>query len=251
LKHFVLIRSVYGPRPLDLNRRRIELAAGITVRSLVAQTDQQFEVVVCMDINDPLKVERQAMFGAHNLTTWFVYIDSANLTPDQTGIAAYRAPWHTILGDGPYLTTRIDDDDAFAPDAIARIKTLYGRAIDIGRDIGHTKEFAIVLPNGYRVWGGRYSPIEHRSNAWSTLYTPTGPHHVYTYRHREIAKHVPVVYGNTKPGWLWVRHPDTLSGHKAALKPYDDELRTRFPIDWALLDLQPLVEPRKGERKFR
>ena len=238
---------MFGPRPLDLNQRRIELAAGITVRSLVAQTDQQFEVVVCMDINDPLTRDRQAMFRSLGCHVWFVYIDSANLTPDQTGIAAYRAPWSTILGTGPYLTTRIDDDDAFAPDAIARIKTLYGRAVDSG----HTEEFAIVLPNGYRVWGGRYSPIEHRSNAWSTLFTPTGSHHIYTYRHREIAKHVPVVYGNTKPAWLWVRHPDTLSGHKAAMKPYDDELRARFPIDWTLLDSQPTVEPRPGERKFR
>ena len=109
---------------------------------------------------------------------------------------------------------------------------------------------------GYRVWGKRYSTIMHNTNAMSSFFTPTGSNeHVYTYRHRDIAKFVRVIrsteISDRKPGWLWVRHDNTLSGHKQALKLVTPTLRSKFPIDWSLIDAQPDALPEEGSLRFR
>ena len=230
------------------------MSVGITARSLAAQT-VPFAWVVAVDEDDPLRDDRMNELALVVPGVRFLTVNTRGLSRAQAAIAAYKAPWLDVIGVGPRLTTRIDDDDAFTPDALERMQELSSYALKARRWERRQKSFAVILPVGYRVWGRHYSTVIHGSNAMSSLYTPAGIEHIYTYMHREIAKHVRVIssheVGDRKPGWLWVRHDDTLSGHKAALKPITPALRSKFPIDWSLIDSQPDALPEEGGLRFR
>ena len=63
MRHFVLTRSAYGPAwdPAS-NARRLALTRGVMVRTLAAQTNRDWNLVVLLDDDDPLRAERLAAF---------------------------------------------------------------------------------------------------------------------------------------------------------------------------------------------
>jgi len=211
VKHYLLTTSHRGPDyPLDANRRRIELLRRVTVPTLAVQGTEWTWIVV-VNTDDPLLIERLDAFrsaGSHVIPT--------------------RDIASVIDWSGPVLTTRIDDDDGFAPDAFQR---LHRRLTN-----PPTEPRVLMFPFGYRTYQGRYDTIRHRKNAWCSVYSPPGYRvHAKSVQHQRMHSLAPVVEVDTKPAWLWVRHPDTNSGIKHAERPLIEKVRTMFPVDWDLI----------------
>jgi hypothetical protein len=213
VRHYVLTRAHRGPDyPLDANRRRIELLRGITARSLAAQgTDWTWLVYVHPD--DPLREERLDAFRSAG----------APVVP----LASAEEVDAAIDWSEPVLTTRIDDDDAFAGDAFQRLHRAAGRL---------RRRTVLVFPNGVRTNEGLCQPIIHMRNAWSSCFAPAGDHaHIRQVVHPKISALAPIVFVDHKPAWLWVRHQDAESGFRRATDFIDDQMRALFPVDWDLL----------------
>ena len=238
MRQYVLTRSAFGLGwDPAASRRRLEITRAVTARLMTRQTVTDWSWVVLLDSRDPYLDLRYA-----------VYRDSApNFLPivwappeerrssrdarilQRIAAADYKAPWRSVIpSDEPAIMTRLDDDDGLAPDALAR----YAAAAE-----GLTVPTALMLPQGIRVWRGRYIEVRHEQNAMHALVTPAGSTMcVYDYGHTKLRSHVPVKMLDNAPGWLWVRHVDTISGWRRAEKPITAEVRAMFPADWAALD---------------
>lgn len=211
MKHYLLTTAYRGPDyPLDANRRRIDLLRGITARSLAAQgTDWTW--IVWVNPADPLLEDRLNAFRSAG----------APVIPIQDN------PEDAIDWSGPVLTTRIDDDDAFAPDAFVRLRL----AVE-----GLTETRVLMFPFGFRTYQGRYDYIRHLKNAWASVYAVGDQLHAKSVQHQRIRALAPVIDVDTRPAWLWVRHPDTNSGFHRAANYLTGRVRRTFPIDWSLIE---------------
>lgn len=208
--HYVLTRAYRGPDyPLAANRRRIEILRRVTARSLAAQgTD--WEWIVYINRADPLLAERMAAFASAGVPVHPI-----------TSVGEEPIDW-----SGPVLTTRIDDDDAFAADAFRRLR----RAVMKRRAV-------LVFPEGHRVNEGKVEPITHRRNAWASLYAPAGDVvHVRYKAHGLLSMLAPVTFVDHKPAWLWVRHSDAETAFRHADQPITDDVRNRYDVDWPFLE---------------
>lgn len=233
-----MTRSAYGPAwDVEANRRRLAVTVGVTVASMRAQTNHDWTWLVVTDRNDPLRSERRAAFRSAGVPVRFIDIASTTTDRAVAAVEAYRAPWAEIIGprDETVMMTRLDDDDALAPWAIERIRVEAKRV---------KRRMALVLPRGLRVWNGRCTIVRHDTNAMQTLVTPPGDTlHVYEYLHRKVRKAAMVRSIDNRLGWVWSRHPDTLSGWHTADTPIQPRLKDMFPIDWSLF---AKVEPGRG-----
>lgn len=244
MRHYVLTRSAYGPAWTDdANRRRLEVTRAVTAALMAAQTCRDWTWVVALDPTDPLLDERMAVYEAAaprfvpliwsppevpKGATWDRHRNTATKV-QRIAASAYKAPWRGVMGDADerILQTRLDDDDGLAPDAMERYQAASRRIV---------RRTILMLPKGVRVWHGHYADVEHKRNAMHTLVTPPGDTRtVYDYGHATCNKAAPIVMVDQRWGWLWVRHRDTISGHKLASLPIDDAVRTAFPIDWPAL----------------
>lgn len=249
MRAYVLTRSAYGPEwTLEANRRRLEVTAAVTARLMAAQTDRDWTWVVLLHEQDPLRVERTAVFAAAaprcsvvpwtpparpSQAPWDRHAATKKIK-DAIAYEAYRAPWSDALGDRDeaVMQVRLDDDDGLAVDALVRYRRAAMRLR--GRSI-------LMLPYGVRVWDGRYSRVRHERNAMHALLTPPGDAGtVYDYPHAEChsdrrARGAPVLLVDDRIGWLWLRHRDTLSGWKRADRSLDRSIRKLFPIDWSVI----------------
>lgn len=238
MRHYVLTRSAFGPAwdPAS-NARRLAVTKAVTARLMAKQTTTDWTWIVLLDERDPLLRERLAMYRDHAREVIPITV-CPDEPPPRTGdmrarqrsaAADYRAPWRRdVPSDDVVLTTRLDDDDGLAPDAIARYQRAAATVM---------KRTALMLPMGIRVWRRRYDVIRHERNAMHTLVTmPDDETCVYDYGHTKVAAAVPVVMVDDAPGWLWVRHRDTISGWRRAALPITAEVRSLFPIDWRGLE---------------
>lgn len=140
-----------------------------------------------------------------------------------------KMDWPNVLSarSDDLITTRVDDDDGFAKGALARIRAAAE---------GLSARTALMLPKGVRVWRGRYSRVRHETNAWCSILSPRGDDATaLAFDHNKVRDVAPVRTIDEDVGWLWVRHPDTLSGHKQADVPVDESVRNLFDVDWRLL----------------
>ena len=250
LRHFVLTRAVYSPKlwTEEANRRRLRIFEAVTVSSLRAQKayrDWQWGVVLHPD--DPYYAERKRLVRRASPNAIILDFDSkgSQATRDALALRAYEG-WRDALNStkGNLLTTRIDDDDAFTAKALLRIR----KAAETRRG----KRTAWIIPNGYRLWHGRYTSVRHETNAWASISTPSGdPFVIYDVRHRDIAAAAPVKFVDEIPGWLWIRHPDTLSDEKVAGTPVDQKLHKLFPIDWSVLPPPAVTAAPHGVTLYR
>lgn len=231
-----MTRSAYGPAwDLEANRRRLEVTRGVTVASMRAQTGKDWTWLVALDRHDPLYDERRAVFMSAGVAARFLDIETDTHDRAVAAVAGYRAPWADIIGsrDTRVAMTRLDDDDALAPWALERIATVAAKV---------PRRMALILPRGLRVWNGRCTLVRHDSNAMQTLVTPPRDElHVYEYLHRQVRKAAPTRGIDNRLGWVWTRHQDTISGWHNADTPIPAKFRDLFPIDWRLLEGQPLA----------
>lgn len=242
MRHYVLTRAVYGPQwSAEANRRRLDVTRAVTASLMAAQTSRDWTWVVALDPRDPLLEERRAVFGDAAPDYAEVLWESPAVPPadrhaspyrgvQQVAFAAYGAPWNDVIGDRdePILQTRIDDDDGLAVDSIARYQAASRRI---------RRRTILMLPWGVRVWNRRYSVVRHARNAMHTLVTPAGDATcVYDYGHATCHKAAPIQTVDHSWGWLWVRHRDTISGWKQAVRPISGDVRRKFPADWRALE---------------
>jgi hypothetical protein len=239
MRHYVLTRSAYGPAwDLAANRRRLAITRAVTAHLMAHQTTAEWAWIVLFDSRDPLLDQRMAVYrdASPAFTPLFWSAPASARTTlrlalrQRIAAADYQAPWQSAIGeaDDMILTTRLDDDDGLAVDAIARYQAAAA---------GLTDRTALVLPMGIRVWYNRYSIVRHERNAMHTFVAPPGDTgYVYGYGHTKVAQHAPVVLVDEAPGWLWVRHIDTISGYRQAELPLTREVRAMIPADWAALD---------------
>lgn len=224
MRHFILTRSAYGP-DYDANARRLALLKGVTVPSMLAQTNRDWTWVVLMERDDPFAAERLSAFESVGVPVKVFHVEHPT-------VSLYRQDWAGAMGKcgcGPTLTTRLDDDDALAPDFLQRIQTAAEQANEQGRVVW-------MLPEGFRVYRGRYAPMRHEANSWATLQTPPGDSAVvYDFGHKRIGGHAPIRLVDDKPAWLFVRHADTRSRNRAVSGPITMALRRLFPVDWELV----------------
>ena len=240
-----MTRSSYGPEwDIEANRRRLVITEAVTAELLAQQTCDDFSWVVLLDERDPLWEERVDLMmktvgvtRAHPVfwvpqdpepASW----DRAKRHTESQKVAAtaYKSnAWRRAAGprDDQVLMTRLDDDDGLAVDAIARFQHAA---------VGLEERTALMLPVGVRVYDGRFSWVRHPTNAMHTLSTPPGDDTtVYDYGHRLVERGQPVKTVDQHAGWIWVRHPDTISGWKKADNKINGTIRRLFPIDWSAL----------------
>jgi hypothetical protein len=214
IRHYVMTAAYRGPEyPLDANARRIALCRGITARSLAAQPPG-WTWIVYVHPDDPLRDERLDAFRCAG----------APVVP----VGGNDEAEAVIDWSGPVLTTRIDDDDAFAGDAFAR---LYAAVAETR----HTT--ALIFPVGYHVRDGRAALNRHLRNAWSSLYAPAGAReHIRRHQHQRVPAAYPVRLIDEEPAWLRVSHRDNgrPTSHRPRM-PVTPAIRARFPVDWTLL----------------
>lgn len=262
MRHYVLTRSAYGPEwSPQANRRRLAVTRAVTARLMAKQTVREWTWLVVVHPDDPNLEARLEVFRESGVpvipiewnppvveqapwATSSVYSSEVQ----KVAATAYRAPWRSVMEPGDVLQTRIDDDDCFAPDALERFQRAAA---------GLTERRVLMLPEGFRVFAGRYVRVFQANNAMHSLFTPAGDDLcVYDYGHTHTAlpghqdlrpgqrprpprvhpqAPAPVTFVDQRPAWLWVRHRDTISGHQKAWLPITKELRTAFPIDWSAL----------------
>ena len=202
--------------PPDANARRIALLRGITARSLAAQPPG-WTWIVYVHPDDPLRDERLDAFRSAGAPV---------IPVGNNGEAEAVIDW-----SGPVLTTRIDDDDAFAVDAFDRLYAAAAKTRSVT---------ALIFPVGYHVRDGRAALNRHLRNAWSSLYAPAGVReHIRRHQHQRVPGAYPVHLIDEEPAWLRVSHQD--NNHPTSHRParrITPEVRALFPIDWSALDVR-------------
>jgi hypothetical protein len=242
-----MTRSSYGPEwDIEANHRRLAITRAVTAELLAKQTSEDWSWVVLLDERDPLwqdrvDLMRETVGSGRMVPMLWTPPDNAEPAPwDKHGHATDRSQrvaataykfdgWRSSVGirDDQVLMTRLDDDDGLAVDAINRVQ-LAARGLE--------ERAALMMPVGVRVWDGRFSWVRHPTNAMHTLSTPPGDETtVYDYGHRLVERGQPVITVDQKPGWIWVRHADTISGWKKADTKITPEVRALFPLDWSAL----------------
>lgn len=233
-RHFVMTRSSYNNDwPMEANRARLALLAGVTAPSLLAQTNQRFEWVVVCDRTDPLLKDREAAIRSAGVKTRIIYQDQSliGMTKKEAAQKSYKAGWAGAIDapNGNTFQTRLDDDDALAPHALERVR-------ELGRSLRHRS--SIILPDGLRAADGLYTPVRHETNAMATLITLDGdPTTVYDFGHMRVAEYAQVVMDESgEVGWLWTRHENTISRMREVTEPITQDIMGKFPgVDWSLL----------------
>jgi hypothetical protein len=233
-----LTRAAYGPGvPRRLNARRLALSAGITVPSLRAQTTRDLTWLVLIDPADPLLEERRAAFASSGLPIIFA-------PAEQLARSGWHdrpwGPWakHIEWGDVT-LTTRLDDDDAFAPWAMERVQRASRTA---------TERVVWTLPSGYRICGRLAYQWHWASAQFVTLQVPPGDQGVvYDRNHGAFAELGPMLPATEDPAWLWIRHRQVRSRLRLGpLRPHPGRrewpvlltpaIRAAFPVNWRLIE---------------
>lgn len=241
----MLTRAIYDPSAwsVDSDRRRLQIFQQVTAKSLSGQVYKDWQWIVMLHPKDRFHDERVATIRRAAPTSKIVHYTGGVAKGRPLAVSAHQG-WREAVGSarGDILSTRIDDDDAFASDALGRIR----KVADVC-----TARTAIIIPNGYRVWAGRYSKVRHESNAWLSICTPSGdPLVAFDVRHREVKKHAPVRFVDERPGWLWVRHADTISDFRDAEHPLSVDVKKHFSINWSVLPAPAKTSGPAGETFF-
>lgn len=244
MRHYLLTRSAYGPDvPLAVNRYRLELLRGITSASLASQTFQDVTWIVLTDPADPLKEERERVLLASGLP--FLTADAGSIERSDRRDRPW-GPWHDHIDwSDATLTTRIDDDDAFAPWALSAFNDHAQRWAE---HIRYRKRRRIMtLPIGFRVSGGKANPRIDRVNQFTSLYAPRGDRTcIMDMNHTSQRRLATIIEISKAPGWLWLRHDGARSAQSRAslrdkeqMKPISPAIKECFSVDWDLIESLP------------
>ncbi len=245
MRHYLLTRSAYGPDvPLELNRYRLDLLRGVTSRSLASQTFRDVTWLVLTDPADPLKEERERVLWSSGLP--FLTADAGNTERTDRRDRPW-GPWHDHIDwSDATLTTRIDDDDAFAPWALSAFHDHAQRWIEGGRRYSRRRRI-MTLPVGFRVSSGKVNPRIDRVNQFTSLYAPRGDRVcIMDMNHTNQRRLAVIIEISKAPGWLWLRHDGARSAQSRAsqrdkeqMQPISAAIKECFDVDWNLIESLP------------
>ena len=197
---------------------RFDLFERYCLPSMKAQTWQRFRWLLLFDEETPSPFrERSESYAAHNIEPIWV----GNVTPELVDqiIRERIAPGATHV-----MTTRLDNDDTFSIDAMARLATA-ARATSARRYLN--------FPTGYVLSRGRLYRHYHQANAFVSLIEPVDGtiDNVWKIPHTEIASHAPVVQIDDSPAWLQVVHGDNVSNRVRGTRVLPATIASKFVID--------------------
>jgi Putative rhamnosyl transferase len=220
LAHLVLtrfnVRWIVGPHDTDWLAHRFDLFERYCLPSMRGQTEQGFRWLVFFDESTPepyrSRVERYTDWPA--FTPCFIGPPSSEVY--DAAIAAH------LDGAERLLTTRLDNDDALARDAVERLQA----AIRPG-----PREF-LNFPDGYVWHRGRLYAHSHPSNAFLSLSEPAaGFRSAWADPHEEAARVAPVRQLPGEPAWLQVIHEHNVSNRVRGRRYPADRVRASFALD--------------------
>ena len=202
MRQYLLTRSAYSRSlPIDRNHARLALLQGVTARSLAAQTQRDVTWLVLLDPSDPLLEPRKEAIRSAGLPVMFAPAGRLIRTSRHDKPAG---PWsrHVDWSDA-VLTSRLDDDDALAPDALASVR-LAAEACP---------ESAVwVFGSGWWVVRGRAELRRDPLAPFSSLFAPLGDRRtIMDAHHALVGRLAPVREAAAGPAWMWVRHAATRS----------------------------------------
>ncbi len=212
---------------------------GITAASLASQTYRDVTWLVLIDPADPLKQEREQVLWQSGLP--FLTADAGSIERNDRRDRPW-GPWrdHIDWSDAT-LTTRIDDDDAFAPWVLGAFQD-YAQQWMMAR--GRKRRAVFVMPVGYRVSGGRANVRRDRTNQFTSLYAPIRDHCcIMDMNHTAQRRLGRLVEISHQPAWLWLRHDAARSAQSRAsnvdkqlMVPISQAVRDTFAVDWPLIE---------------
>ncbi len=235
MKHYLLTRSAYAPTiDLERNRRRMAITRGVTARSMAAQTSTDWTWIVLVDLEDPLLSERMAAFLSSGARVEFR--PAGNIVRDDPHDKPW-GPWAECLDwSDETLTTRIDDDDAFAPWVMA---TYREKAEEWAQMMRHRKPIVLALPYGWRCVDGRVNARHDMNSQFASLYVPLGDRRtIMDINHTRVRVLARRIIADKRRGWLWVRHDATRSPNSRASSSVEvmhEPPTGTFAIDWSVL----------------
>lgn len=223
IAHFILTRSAYQlGRPAQLwtpaiiDERYLQYRLGLLrqfcAASLAAQTRQEFSWVVRVDASCPLLDERRQVFESLPMPVLPIVAGATSADASDTASTGDRT-WREVIdrhlpeGTTHVLTTRLDDDDALAPDFVARLR----RAVEpTPAPVVYT--FPVGYSLGLHSQGSRYSRWRKVNNQFVSLLSPIRPLTLVVDRkHGDVGQLGPWKVVDEDPAHLWVRHPRTKS----------------------------------------
>ena len=237
MRHYLLTRSAYAPDvSIEENRYRLSLLEGVTVPSIRAQTERRVTWIVMVHKHDPLLKERRAVLEKAGLSLVTRHAEKMILRNENRDKP--YGPWAKYVDwSESVLTTRIDDDDAFAPWALAKLRAEAERWRG-GRSV-------LILPSGWISFGGLIEPVTWRIPPFTSCLAPLGDRTtIMDVNHTGADKLAPLRNVAREGAWLYVRHSATRSSYDKFTflnrpKPQvliTDEVRSLFPVDWDLIE---------------
>ncbi len=236
MRHYLLTRSAYSPDiDIERNRRRLQLTRGVTARSMAAQTSKDWRWLVLIDLDDPLLPDRMAAFLSSGADVQFA--PAGSIVRDDPHDKPW-GPWaEHIDWSEDTLTTRIDDDDAFAPWVMA---TYRAKAQEWTTFTRRKKRIVLALPNGWRYVDGQVNERRDMNSQFASLYAPLGDKAtVMDINHTRVRRLARMMVASKQRGWLWIRHDATRSPNSRASTSRRelmiDPPVSSFAIDWSAL----------------
>lgn len=243
VRHYVLTRSAYGPEvAADERARRLALLEGVCAASLRAQTERDVTWVVLVNPRDPELRQRTKAIESSGLDT--VIRSAGNMTTRGGRDRPWSRRWAMCIewNHGPVLTSRLDDDDALVPEALAWVRA--------AAEAVHPRERVVwTLPSGWRVAGRLVERVTYPVPMFSTLQVPAPMRQtIYDASHLGAARLAPMRVATDEAAWLWIRHDMTRSNDNmrqgfsmagADMEPLSPTLKARFAIDWDLVTALP------------
>lgn len=213
-------------------RKRIGLTRQFLAPSLVAQGRDDFAWLVRLDERCPLLDEQLELLASMPFPTIPLVVGGDKKHSSDT-ISTTKADWRSAIAEHlrdettHVLTTRVDDDDALAPDFVDRLR----RKVEPS-----PTPVAYSFPRGYCVkllrGRSRFGTWRLVENQFCSLLSTREPLTlVLDRRHGEVGQLGPWQIVDEKPGHLWVRHPRSKSaGGRFKVGSPIAELVARWPF---------------------
>jgi hypothetical protein len=200
---------------------RFELFDRYCLPSVREQTCSEFQWVIFFDAETPEPFRSRAEL-LRDARTHVIFVKT--LSGD-----LIRETIRTLSSDvSQLITTRLDNDDGLALDAVSRLQENLRDSPD---------RYYLNVEEGLILSGKRLYLRRDRHNAFVSLVEPTGDsvEGVTSRRHTEIGFHAPVYQVGGGPGWLQVVHGENVSNKIRGLRIHPSRVdRSRFSdrVDW-------------------
>lgn len=213
-------------------QHRLNIFRHVCAPSVAAQTVQDFDWLVLIDPKTSPDVRKHLDDSARKVKNFFL-VESAPY-PDWREIFKYY-----IDGNRPLIQTRMDNDDAIAPEFISSIQKL-STAME---HVGSMDEYCVIdFSHGVEFDGENFFLLEQRGSNFSSIFIKnpkaSSVESIYDWHHREIIEKFTSIIIRTRddrPMWCQSIHDRNAKNVLQAGASFDaDKARRRFGIAKAI-----------------